>query len=544
MTTTIANYENKLLVKTNHPEVESVPGAKYDRKNNMVTFPMEYRTYQLIKKIEPGATESDSVHTWVERVKQVRIHREQLKKQPYPKFTVPYADKLFDYQRQGVNFMCKVPSVIMGDDMGLGKTLQTITAIQELGANRVLIVCPNSLKFTWYKEFEYWTGRKCHVVTSSNKKRVLQSFREGVLVINYESIWDRKTKEVLPEIKNINWDITVYDEAHRLKNRNATHTKACKKIKSERVFMLTGTPIENSPDELWSLLNLMYPKTFNSYWRFVDQWCKTNVMRIGGREIKNIVGCQDPQAMHEMLSPIMIRRLKKDVLHQLPDKLYKTITVELTPSDRRVYEELRDEMVTELSTGEVVITANVLSQMLKLRQVAISAQLLSEEESKGRVKSSKLDAVEELVINNIDSHKLVLFTQFKSSLKMMKNLLESHNIKCLEISGDISSEERQRNCDLFQTDDSYRVILCTIQTAGVGLTLTEADICVFLDKHYNPQLNKQAEDRLYRIGQKNVVQVISIIANDTLEERIEDMLRRKSDMFEQVVNGKNLMKLV
>lgn len=544
MTTTIANFENKLLVKTNQPDIESLPGAKYDRKNNMVVFPMEYRTYHLIKKVDPKATETQSVRAWVTKVQQVRALRERIKAQPYPEFTVPYADKLFDYQRQGVNFLCSVPSVIMGDDMGLGKTLQTITAIQELGAKRVLIVCPNSLKFTWGKEFEYWTGRKCHIVTTTNKKRVLQDFKEGILVINYESVWDRKTKEVLPELKSTHWDIVVYDEAHRLKNRNATHTKACKKIKSERVFMLTGTPIENSPDELWSLLNLMYPKTFNSYWRFVDQWCKTNTMRIGGREIKNIVGCQDPQAMHEMLSPIMIRRLKKDVLHQLPDKVYKTITVELNPSDRKVYNELRDEMVAELSTGEVVITANVLTQMMRLRQVAISAQLLSEEESIGRVKSSKLDVIEELVTDNIGSHKLVLFTQFKSSLKMMKNLLESQNIKCLEISGDISSEERQRNCDLFQTDDTYRVILCTIQTAGVGLTLTEADICVFLDKHYNPQLNRQAEDRLYRIGQKNVVQVISIIANDTLEERIEDMLRRKNDMFEQVVNGNNLLKLI
>lgn len=544
MTITIANYENKLVVKGYNPDIESLAGAKYDRKANVLTFPMEYRTYHLIKKIDPKATETQSVRAWVTKVLQSRLNREKLKAQPYRDFTVPYADKLFDYQRQGINYLYNVPKAIMGDDMGLGKTLQTITTIQELGVKRVLIVCPNSLKFTWSKEFDYWTGRKCHVITSSNKKRVLKDFKEGILIVNYESIWDRKTKDILPEIKSLYWDVVVYDEAHRLKNRNATHTKACKKIKSERVYMLTGTPIENSPDELWSLLNLMYPKTFNSYWRFVDQWCSTKTMRIGGREIKSVVGCQDPQAMHEMLSPIMIRRLKKDVLSQLPDKIYKTITVELNSSDRKVYNELRDEMIAELSTGEVVITANVLTQMMRLRQVAISSQLLSEDESVGRVKSSKLDAVEDIVLNNIDSHKLVLFTQFKSSLKMMKNLLEEQNIKCLEISGDISSEERQRNCDLFQTDDTYRVILCTIQTAGVGLTLTQADICVFLDKHYNPQLNRQAEDRLYRIGQKNVVQVISIIADDTLEERIEDMLRRKNDMFEQVVNGNNLLKLI
>lgn len=544
MTITIANLENKLVVKGYSPNIEDIAGAKYDRKNNMTVFPLEYRTYQLIKRVEPNAIETQSTRSWVRKVMQVRMMRENIKAKPYPNFTVPYADKLFDYQKQGVNFLCSVPQVIMGDDMGLGKTLQTITAVQELKAERVLIVCPNSLKFTWQKEFDIWTGRKCHVVTNTNKKRILQEFKEGILVINYESIWDRKTKELLPTIKQTDWDIVVYDEAHRLKNRNANHTKACKKIKSERTFMLTGTPIENSPDELWSLLNLMYPKVFNSYWRFVDQWCKTSTMRMHGREIKNITGCLDPKSMHEMLSPIMIRRLKKDVLTQLKGKTYKNIYVELNPADRKVYDELRDEMVAELSTGEVVITANVLTQMMRLRQIAISSQLLSEEESVGRVKSAKLEVVEELVTNNIGSHKLVLFTQFKSSLKIMKNMLESQNIKCLEISGDISSEERQRNCDLFQTDDTYRVILCTIQTAGVGLTLTKADMCIFLDKHYNPQLNRQAEDRLYRIGQENIVQVISIIANDTLEERIEDMLRRKTDMFEQVVNGNNLLRLL
>ena len=544
MTITIANLENKLVVKGYNPNIEDIAGAKYDRKNNMTVFPLEYRTYQLIKRVEPNAIETQSTRSWVRKVMQVRMMRENIKAKPYPNFTVPYADKLFDYQKQGVNFLCSVPQVIMGDDMGLGKTLQTITAVQELKAERVLIVCPNSLKFTWQKEFDIWTGRKCHVVTNTNKKRILQEFKEGILVINYESIWDRKTKELLPTIKQTDWDIVVYDEAHRLKNRNANHTKACKKIKSERTFMLTGTPIENSPDELWSLLNLMYPKVFNSYWRFVDQWCKTSTMRMHGREIKNITGCLDPKSMHEMLSPIMIRRLKKDVLTQLKGKTYKNIYVELNPADRKVYDELRDEMVAELSTGEVVITANVLTQMMRLRQIAISSQLLSEEESVGRVKSAKLEVVEELVTNNIGSHKLVLFTQFKSSLKIMKNMLESQNIKCLEISGDISSEERQRNCDLFQTDDTYRVILCTIQTAGVGLTLTKADMCIFLDKHYNPQLNRQAEDRLYRIGQENIVQVISIIANDTLEERIEDMLRRKTDMFEQVVNGNNLLRLL
>lgn len=544
MTITIANLENKLVVKGYNPNIEDIAGAKYDRKNNMTVFPLEYRTYQLIKRVEPNAIETQSTRSWVRKVMQVRMMRENIKAKPYPNFTVPYADKLFDYQKQGVNFLCSVPQVIMGDDMGLGKTLQTITAVQELKAERVLIVCPNSLKFTWQKEFDIWTGRKCHVVTNTNKKRILQEFKEGILVINYESIWDRKTKELLPTIKQTDWDIVVYDEAHRLKNRNANHTKACKKIKSERTFMLTGTPIENSPDELWSLLNLMYPKVFNSYWRFVDQWCKTSTMRMHGREIKNITGCLDPKSMHEMLSPIMIRRLKKDVLTQLKGKTYKNIYVELNPADRKVYDELRDEMVAELSTGEVVITANVLTQMMRLRQIAISSQLLSEEESIGRVKSAKLEVVEELVTNNIGSHKLVLFTQFKSSLKIMKNMLESQNIKCLEISGDISSEERQRNCDLFQTDDTYRVILCTIQTAGVGLTLTKADMCIFLDKHYNPQLNRQAEDRLYRIGQENIVQVISIIANDTLEERIEDMLRRKTDMFEQVVNGNNLLRLL
>jgi SNF2 family DNA or RNA helicase len=255
---------------------------------------------------------------------------------------------------------------------------------------------------------------------------------------------------------------------------------------------------------------------------------------IGRRDpIKIITGCSDPAGLNDMLNPLMLRRRKEDVLEELPEKIYMTIPVELSPADRKIYDKLEEELIAQLPSGDIVATPSVLTQSIRLRQIAISHKLLDAEPNK--LKSSKIEALMEFVADNEEAHKIVVFSQFRASLEVIKSRYKG---KYLEVHGGICQEERDKNVKDFKNDESIRLMLCTIQAAGVGLTLTASDTVVFLDKHYNPQINRQAEDRCYRIGQKNVVRVVSIIAENTIEQRIENLLADKRLMSDEIIDRK------
>jgi SNF2 family DNA or RNA helicase len=509
---------------------KSVPGWSYNKQKKHITFTIERRIYKDLLSVFPELDVDDRIKSRMNAVEKNRINMIAFKTEE-PELKTGLRDTLFDYQKHGVHYMSNVTKCINADDMGCGKTLQTIATVDEIGAKKILIVCPNTLKLNWRNEIKKWLGREDTVILGGKSKQKYEG--TGFCIVNYESVWSRKTSQLKPEF-NIEWDVVVFDEAHRLKNRKAKQTKACKKLKAERMYMLTGTPIENRPDDIWSILNLLYPDVFNSYHRFVDQWCETDECYIGRRDpIKVITGCSDPAGLNDMLNPLMLRRRKEDVLDELPEKIYMTIPVELSPADRKIYDKLEEELIAQLPSGDVVAAPSVLTQSIRLRQIAISHKLLDAEPNK--LKSSKIEALMDFVADNEEAHKIVVFSQFRASLEVIKSRYKG---KYLEVHGGVCQEERDKNVKKFDDDESIRLILCTIQAAGVGLTLTASDTVVFLDKHYNPQINRQAEDRCYRIGQKNVVRVVSIIAENTIEQRIENLLADKRLMSDEIIDRK------
>jgi SNF2 family DNA or RNA helicase len=210
--------------------------------------------------------------------------------------------------------------------------------------------------------------------------------------------------------------------------------------------------------------------------------------------------------------------------------------VELDSQDRKVYHDIITEMIAELDSGQIVATPTVIAQYTRLKQVCISRELLGS--NRENVHSAKLDALSELIESAIPNHKIVMFTTQLEALKMVKDrIFRDHGIIPLEISGDVKTVDRQHNVDRFMNDPNARLFLITVKSGGVGLNLTSADICVHLDKHPNPQVNNQAEDRLYRIGQKKNVTVYSILAKNTLEEYIENMLLKKEIQFNSIIDG-------
>jgi len=520
-----APYDDKEFIK-------AIAGSSWSKSLKAWTFKPEYKTYKTIMQQVPNIVATDEVKQWVEKYLRACENMIRVKNLKDIKLPIELGEVLYPYQRVGANYMYKFKRIINADDMGLGKTLEAICAAEMTKQDSILIVCPNSLKFTWEEEIKKWTNTPVTVIHGSSKakkQKIINSYNGGYLIINYESF------KLFPVLWECYWDVAILDEAHNIKNRNAQHTKACKKIQSNWLWLLTGTPMENRPSELWSLLNILYPDSFGSFWRFVDQFCVVDEIEDGDRTIR-IPGCASfPKELHELVSPIMIRREKNEVIKELPDKLYQTILVELDDADMKVYKSIVKEMMAVVN-DEVIATPTIITQYTRLKQVCISRELLST--NRENVKSAKLTALSDIVTSAIEGHKVVVFTTQLEALKLAKdNLLRRHGITSLEISGRVTDQDRQQNIKLFTNDPKYNVMLITIQAGGTGLTLTAADICIFLDKHPNPMKNLQAEDRLYRIGQKNNVNIYSIIAKGTIEEYIENMLRKKEQQFDHIIGG-------
>jgi len=528
----LVNHKNgKLALKceyTQKGKAKAVPGNKWNQSVKAWEYPME-RTIvdQLLEEFGTNLRVSKEVRSYVTRAEQHKVKRVELKNMEDTELSVPFAYKLRNYQRVGANFLHKTKRAILADDMGTGKTLQAITACEETGSDRILVVCPASLKWNWFDEIAKWTDSKATLVAGTKAKRVktIEEFTGKYLIINYEAL------RLHPELADMEWGAIVFDEAHKLKNRKAKQTKAAKKLKSDYMFLLTGTPMLNRADELWSLLNSLYPKEYSSYWRFVDRYCQ--VYHNGfGKEI--VSGTKKQQELlRQEIAPLMIRRTKKDVLVELPDKVQVRHVVELSGEQKKIYKQMEKDAFVKLSESDVVAAPVVVAQLTRLRQIAVSPELLSHDITQ----SAKFDELMDIIQENKGEHKIAVFSQFRQGIELFGKRLDEAGIDWVSVTGTVSEEDRRENTRKFQEDPNTRIMLATIEAAGLGLTWTSADIAVFLDRHWTPAINQQAEDRLHRMGQKNAVTIINLVAKDTVEERIENMLAKKTRDFDSIINN-------
>lgn len=513
--------------------IKAIPGATWSNKLKAWTWSPDYKTYRLLKTSFPDFNISEEVKMWVDRFIRAKDRMKRIKNQTIVALESEVGNKLYGYQRTGVNYMVKSKRCINADDMGLGKTLESIAAAEESGAERILVVTLNSLKFNWESELMKWGSKPITIINGEKAKRTKQisEYKTGYMVINYEGT------RLHPELTNIEWDTMICDEAHKLKNKDTLHTIACKKIDSAYRWALTGTPMENSPQELWSILNWLFPKSFSSYWKFVEQYCVINEFDRDDKTIRVPIGAISTKEMHQLLEPVMIRRLKTEVLPDLPEKQYVNIPVEMSKDDKRVYKDILSEMVSILDNGDIIATPTVLTQYTRLKQCCISQHLLGTKRDK--VTSAKLQALEDLIESSIENHKIVVFTCFSEALKIVRTNLNAKGWKTVEVFGEISPEGRQAAIQQFKSDPDCRIFLSTIQAGGTGLDGLQyaSDMTIFLDKHPNPMKNLQAEDRSMRIGQKNALTIYSIINKDSIEEYIEYKLMRKETEFNSIING-------
>lgn len=444
---------------------------------------------------------------------------------------------LRDYQLEGVKWLYNIEQTgfggILADEMGLGKSIQTIYFIKELLKEdknyKFLIVAPTSLTYNWEQEFEKFEPNIKYKVLAGLKKKRLEEENNikntNVLITSYGLL--REDKEFF---QGIDFKVMIIDEAQNIKNSTTAITKTVKSIKAETKMALTGTPIENSTVELWSIFDYIMPGFLGN----VDNFDRRYKVKDFDEDTNKKL-----ESLNSLIQPFILRRKKKDVIKDLPDKIENNIYIELTKEQKKLYlAELErvNKQMEEILAGEGVKKARflILQLLTKLRQICIDPRILYSNYDGGSGKMEEfVKTVKEVVDNN---HKILVFTSFKTALTLAKEELDKNNITSYTIDGSVASKKRIELVDKFNTDDT-NVFFIMLKSGGTGLNLTSADVVIHLDLWWNPQAENQATDRAHRIGQKNVVEVIRFITKGTIEEKILDLQNKKKILSDKLIDA-------
>jgi SNF2 family DNA or RNA helicase len=446
---------------------------------------------------------------------------------------------LRDYQEVGVKWLYNIYKCgfggILADEMGLGKSLQTICFIKKVlkdkPKSKILIVTPSSLCYNWEKEIlKFAPSLSYHILAESKSKRreFLNSDNDkNIYITSYGLL--REDKE---ELSNINFEVCIIDEAQSIKNSNIGITKAVKSINSNCNIALTGTPIENSLMELWSIFDFLMPGFFGSESSFHSKY---NVKSFDDDDKEKL------RLLNKQISPFILRRKKSDVLKELPSKIDNNIYIDLKEEQKKLYATLVEETKKEMD--EIVATEGfskarfkILELLMRLRQVCIDPSIVYDNYDGGSAKIEEAVKVIKEVVSN--GHKILLFSSFRTALAIMENKFKKEKISYYLIDGSVNSKKRMELVTKFNEDDT-NVFLIMLKSGGTGLNLTSADVVIHLDLWWNPQVENQATDRAHRIGQENTVEVIRLVTRGTIEERILELQEKKKMLSDSVIEGKD-----
>lgn len=445
----------------------------------------------------------------------------------------------YPHQIEGVRLMARIGSFLLADEMGLGKSLQalSVAAIDfELGyARRVLIVAPVSLKWNWDDEIKKFTNFQAIVLDGTPRERELmlddfEQFEYDVLIVNYEQVAPH-----LDRLNSFHFDIIIWDEAHYLKNPASKRTKASLRLVSGRSFLLTGSPLLNQVNELFTILHRINPDEFPTYRQFVNRYCM-----FGGFKNKQIVGVKNKLELMTKIEQVMIRRLKKDVI-DLPPKQNIPVLVDLTPEQRRLYDEANEDLrVTLPDSPEPMELENALTKFLRLKEICGTTFKFTGEDH-----SAKLDRAVEMAVEIVASGEpVVIFTQFRPVIACLEERFAKLKppVHTFSLHGDVPQQERSQVIKRWAAYDNAgrkAVLIAGLQVSGVGLNMTAASKCIFIDKLFVPKLNEQAEDRLHRIGadETKPIQIYELLCRGTIEQRIEQILRTKRKLFDTLIEN-------
>jgi SNF2 family DNA or RNA helicase len=436
---------------------------------------------------------------------------------------------LREYQKSGFSWLKTLDYLgfggILGDEMGLGKTLQTISFILSNKGSKSLIITPTSLVYNWIGEFEKFAPTLSIAAVNGSKEEREESIknihRYDVIITTYNLL-----KRDLDIYEDIEFDYCILDEAQYIKNPNSQNTLSVKEIKSKTRFALTGTPIENSLMELWSIFDFIMPGYLFDEKRFSVRYHK----RLN----------EEPEVLQELnklIKPFILRRRKKDVLKELPEKIEKKLIVELNDEQKKIYgiyaKHVMDLIEDKVKHDEFKNSKiEILSYITKLRQLCLDPSIIVNEYTGG---SGKIEALVELLHQSTEEgHRILVFSQFTSVLMNIGKRISEEGISYSYLDGSIPSEKRMNLVKDFNEGENS-VFLISLKAGGTGLNLTSADIVIHFDPWWNPAVEDQATDRAHRIGQENVVEVIKIIAKGTIEEKVLSLQEEKKKLISELM---------
>ena len=453
-------------------------------------------------------------------------------------FTKDELNILRDYQVVGVKWLYNIHKCdlggILADEMGLGKSIQVIYLIKKLLKEdknaKFLIVVPTALVYNWENEFKKFAPEIKYQICANNKDmrhKLIMDDKKSVYITSYGLL-----REDIEYYEDKMFTICIIDEAQNIKNPNAGITKTVKRIKSMTRLALTGTPIENAIIELWSIFDFLMPGFLSNQTKFLSKY---KVKDINDDESNNI------GILSKLIAPFILRRKKKDVIKDLPEKINNNIYIELSDVEKKLYASLVKDTQKEMDklieeNGYLKAKFMILILLTKLRQLCIDPKLVFNDKNLPSSKMENLIKVIKEVIEN--GHKILLFTSFKTALDIVRTNLNKEKISNYTIDGSVSSKKRIELVDKFNNDDT-KVFLIMLKSGGTGLNLTSADVVIHLDLWWNPQAENQATDRSHRIGQKNTVEVIKLITKGTIEEKILDLQEKKKLLSDKLIEGDN-----
>ncbi len=425
--------------------------------------------------------------------------------------------KLLPFQSIGVKFIENAGGcVLVADEMGLGKTIQSLAYLRLHPEIRpVLIVCPASLKLNWRNEATKWLEIKDQISVINGDIELNKS----IYIINYDILMKHKI-----ELINKKFKIIILDESHYVKNEKTKRTTATVEISTDipNKILLTGTPVLNRPKELFTQLNIINPGAYPKFITFAFRYCDPQKNEYG----YDFSGASNIKELNDRLKTIMIRRTKEQVLKELPNKRYQTVIVPL--SNKKEYQKAHNDFITYLkeTQGKEIFSAEHLVRIEALKQLSVKGKMFS---------------VIEHIHNFLESgKKLVIFAHHKV---VIEQLMTEFKDVAVSLTGETLMENRQKAVDDFQNKPEIKLFIGNIQAAGIGITLTAASDVMFIEFPWTPSQLQQAEDRCHRIGQKNAVNVLYMIGEETIDIDIVELLEKKFKVINAVIDGKEMTDL-
>jgi SWI/SNF-related matrix-associated actin-dependent regulator 1 of chromatin subfamily A len=470
------------------------------------------KAYHMWGKI----TENESLYAmWIPKVAIVQQEKKLAREIDY----TPYSNRApMEHQKVAIEKLLANNKFILADDMGLGKTTSAVIAALESEAKKILIVCPASLKINWEREIRNYSDRKILIVEGRKWGSTFDFY-----IINYDIIKNYHTTDKSEDsddyklLVNAGFDLAIVDEAHYVSNNTAQRTRLLNDVleKIPKVWLLTGTPMTSRPINYFNLLKIVdSPLTLN--WQtYVRRYCKGFQFKVGNRRVWNTSGASNLDELREQTKSYVLRRMKTDIL-DLPEKIVTPIFVELSS---KMYDEEMDDFTRISNDNKDKETISVtLNRLMKVRQL---------------VSYEKIPYTCEIIDRCLEQgKKVIVFTNFTMTLDMLH---EKYKKNSVTLDGRMSKEKRQDAVDKFQNEKKYQIFIGNIKAAGVGITLTAAEVVIMNDLSFVPADHSQAEDRAYRYGQKNSVLVYYPIFENTIEKIIYNILQKKKNVIDQVM---------